>query len=198
MKIDDIIHQTLNGKNDSDKHLMLLYSIVIGSGAKTIIELGVRGGDTTMPLILGAKETGGMVYSVDKQKVGFSLTEDQQKYNKFYLQDAVTFLENWDTNKTIDFILIDDWHSYDHVKKELEIIDTLVSPSTVILLHDLMYSTEPVYHVDLTMTEGQWANGGSYRAVAELDPQFWEFSTLPYNNGMTLLRKKYSSKYRQR
>ena len=55
----------------------------------------------------------------------------------------------------------------------------------------------PYYHVDLTENAClQWKNGGPYRAVAELNPQFWEFSTLPWNNGLTILRKKYSSKYK--
>ena len=198
-KLKEIINKTLSGTNDSDKHLMLLYSLVIGSGAKTIIELGVRGGDTTLPLVLGAKETGGIVYSVDNKKISFSLPEELQEYNKFYLQDAISFLESWDSNNDIDLILIDDWHAYEHVKRELEILDTLVSPKTVILLHDLMYGdTCPFYHVDLTEKEGQWANGGPYRAVAELNTQFWEFSTLPWGNGMTILRKKYSNKYRRK
>jgi hypothetical protein len=91
---------------------------------------------------------------------------------------------------------VDDWHSYRHVKKQLELLDKLVGPSSIILLHDLMYgNTEPFYHADLTLTHGQWAEGGPYRAVAELDPQFWEWSTLPWNNGLTILRKKYSNKY---
>ena len=197
--IEKIINKTLSGTGDSDNHLMLLYSMVIGSKSKTIIELGVRGGDTTLPLVMAAKETDGVVYSVDKKKIDFSLPEELQKYNKFYLQDAVSFLDGWDVNNDIDLILVDDWHSYDHVKKELEILDKLVSPNTVILLHDLMYGdTCPFYHSDLTLTDGQWANGGPYRAVAELNPQFWEFSTLPWGNGMTILRKKYSNKYKRK
>ena len=61
---------------------------------------------------------------------------------------------------------------------------------------NLMYgNTCPYYHVDLTVCSPQWANGGPYRAVAELNPNFWEFSTIPSNNGLTILRKKYSSKY---
>ncbi len=195
--INNIIEKTLTGKGDSDKHLMLLYSLVIGSGAKNIIELGVRSGDTTIPLSLGAKETNGFVYSVDKQESSLLLSEDLQKYNEFFLQDSIKFLNNWNVNKKIDIILIDDWHSYDHVKKELEILDRLVSPSSIILLHDLMQSNScPFYYSDLTVKTGQWANGGPYRAVAELDSSFWEFSTLPWNNGMTILRKKRSSKYR--
>ena len=34
---------------------------------------------------------------------------------------------------------------------------------------------------------GKWWD--AYRAVAELNPQFWEWSTLPWNNGLTILRK---------
>jgi hypothetical protein len=113
--------------------------------------------------------------------------------------DAIQYLENWDVSKSLDIVYIDDWHSYDHVKKELEILDRIVSPSTVILIHDLMYGgTCPFYHSDITLKDGQWANGGPYRAVAELNPQFWEFSTLPWNNGLTILRKKYSNKYKQK
>ena len=66
-------------------------------------------------------------------------------------------------------------------------------------MHDLMYgNTDPFYHADLSHHEGQWASGGPYRAVAELNPQFWEWSTLPWNNGLTILRKKYSNKYHRR
>jgi hypothetical protein len=59
-------------------------------------------------------------------------------------------------------------------------------------------NTCPFYHVDLIVKDGQWGNGGPYRAVAELNPQFWEFSTLPWNNGLTILRKKYSNKFKQK
>lgn len=198
-ELKDIIYKTKNGISDSDKHQMLLYSLVIGSGAKTIIELGVRNGDTTIPLVLGAKETGGMVYSVDINPVSLTLNDDLQKHNIFHQQNAIDFLTEWDKNIDIDFIFIDDWHAYEHVKKELDIIDKLVSPKTIILIHDLMYGdTCPFYHCDLTLKDGQWAEGGPYRAVAELDPQFWEFSTLPWGNGMTILRKKYSNKYKKK
>jgi hypothetical protein len=60
-----------------------------------------------------------------------------------------------------------------------------------------LFIDRTINHSDLTLNTGQWAKGGPYRAVAELDPQFWEFSTLPYNNGLTILRKKYSNKFFQ-
>ena len=102
-------------------------------------------------------------------------------------------------DEKIDVVFVDDWHSYRHVKHQLQYLDQLVGPSSIILLHDLMYgNTEPFYHSDLAHGGDQWDEGGPYRAVAELNPQFWEWSTLPWNNGLTILRKKYSNKYHRR
>jgi predicted O-methyltransferase YrrM len=198
--IEFLIEKTKNGSGDSDRHLMSLFGIALGSKAKTIIELGVRNGDTTLPLTLAAKHNNGHLYSVDINQTSYCLPKELSENQTFIQSDAIKFLENWDSEKSIDLIYIDDWHSYEHVKKELEILDSKVSPSTIILLHDLMYGdTCPFYHADLTNSAGeQWNNGGPYRAVAELNHQFWEFSTLPWNNGLTILRKKYSSKYRRR
>jgi predicted O-methyltransferase YrrM len=199
MELNFIVEKTINGLGDSDSHLSTLFGIAIGSKGKTILELGVRNGDSTLPFLLAAKINKGKVYSVDINETKFIPDGELENFWKFTKMDAIKFLENWDDSIPLDIVYIDDWHSYDHVKKELEILDRLVSPSTVILIHDLMYGgTCPFYHSDITLKDGQWANGGPYRAVAELNPQFWEFSTLPWNNGLTILRKKYSNKYKQK
>ncbi len=193
--IEDYIADALTGQGDSDRHTITLFAIALASKGKVFIELGVRSGKTSKPLMEAAKLNGGVLLSVDIDKA-----PDIPGLN-FYQQDAVEFLEEWEKGSKgcPDLVYIDDWHSYDHVKKELEILDRIVSPSTVILLHDLMYGeTCPFYHTDLTVKDGQWGNGGPYRAVAELNPQFWEFSTLPWNNGLTILRKKYSNKFRRK
>lgn len=197
--IQGLLKKTMDGKEDSDQHLLTLLSICLGSKAKTIIELGVREGSTTLPLLLGAYLNKGMLHSVDLNTTKFQ-PDKFLKFNwKFYHQDSIAFLKDWDIKTDVDLVYIDDWHSYSHVKEELSILDTIVSPNTIILLHDLMYgNTCPVYHTDLTLKDGQWAEGGPYRAVAELNPQFWEFATLPYNNGLTVLRKKYSNKFKQK
>jgi predicted O-methyltransferase YrrM len=191
-----IINDTINGKGDSDQHLMTLFSIAIEIKAKKILELGVRDGKTTLPLLLAAKLNGGVVTSVDINDTIFSPPDELKAHTEFIKMDAIEFLEKIDKTQPYDLIYIDDWHAYKHVKKELEIIDKMVSPKTVILLHDLMYGNHaPHYHSDLTLQNGQWAEGGPYRAVAELNQQFWEFSTIPVNNGLTILRKKYTNLY---
>lgn len=194
--INKIIEKTINGTDDSDGHLLTLFSIAVSSKAKVMLELGVRNGDTTLPLFEAAKINDAFLYSIDINDIGFVFDE---KYWKFIKSDSIEYLKKVSKNDNIDLVFIDDWHSYEHVKEELEILDKIISPSTIILIHDLMYgNTCPYYHTDLTLKSGQWANGGPYRAVAELDTQFWEFSTLPWCNGLTILRKKYSSLFRNK
>ena len=56
-----------HGQGDSDKHLLTLYSIALQISAKSILELGVRGGQTTLPFLCAAAENAGTVHSVDIQ-----------------------------------------------------------------------------------------------------------------------------------
>jgi hypothetical protein len=195
--IDDFCDKALYGNLDSDRHIITIFSIALASKGKTFVELGVREGHTTEPLYEAVKLNGGHLWSVDIN-IPTEFKPNNENYT-FVQKDSIKFLEEWPKDKRIDVAYVDDWHSYSHVKKQLEILDQLVGPSSIILLHDLMYgNTDPFYHSDLTLKEGQWANGGPYRAVAELNPQFWEWATLPWNNGLTILRKKYSNKYHRR
>ena len=188
------VDKALYGELDSDRHLVSIFAMALACKGKTYVELGVREGHTSEPIYEAAKLIEGHLWSVDLNPP--SEYKPNNGHYTFTQKDSIKFLEEWDVNKKIDFVFVDDWHSYRHVKKQLELLDKLVGPSSIILLHDLMYgNTQPFYHADLTLTHGQWAEGGPYRAVAELDPQFWEWSTLPWNNGLTILRKKYSNKY---
>lgn len=196
-KLSELVDIVMHGKGDSDKHTLTLFSIALSINAKNILELGVRDGASTKPLLLAAHMLGGSLTSVDIEDTSFKPDANMQNNWNFIKSDALEYLDDaTKAGKVYDLIYVDDWHAYQHVKRELEYIDMLTKPSGVILLHDLMYGeTCPFYHVDLTKCSPQWSEGGPYRAVAELDENFWEFSTIPSNNGLTLLRKKYSSKF---
>ena len=192
-----LIDKAIHGDMDSDRHLISIFAMALASRGKVFVELGVREGHTTEPLYEAAKLVGAHLWSVD--------LNDPTKYKPnngnytFVKQDSIKFLEQWPKDKKIDVAFVDDCQSYTHFKRQLELLYELVGPCSIILMHDLMYgNTDPFYHVDLSHHEGQWASGGPYRAVAELNPQFWEWSTLPWNNGLTILRKKYSNKYHRR
>ena len=180
------------GGADSDRHLLTCFSIGLQIQAKRILELGVRTGNTTLPFLCAARETGGMVHSVDLDPTTFQCPNDLRVYWKFHQMDAIAWLtQARDTEAQYDLVYIDDWHAYAHVAQELSIIADMVTPSSVILLHDLMYANaQPDYRSDPNTSDPQWAGGGPYRAVAELDPEVWEWATIPINHGLTLLRKK--------
>lgn len=184
-----LLQKVKYGGADSDRHLLTMFSLSVSINAKKILELGVRDGNTTLPFLLAAKETGGMVHSVDLDPTRFQCPDDLRIYWKFYQSDALKWLEQ--NNTQYDIVYVDDWHAYSHVKQELEMLESMISPSGLILLHDLMYSNaQPDYRSNLTPSDPQWADGGPYRAVAELDPEKWEWSTIPINHGLTILRKK--------
>ena len=197
--MDKFIDKALKGDGDSDRHLISIFALALASRGKTYVELGVREGHTSEPLHKAATLNLGKLWSVDLNKPTEYKPPNNTAHYEFVKQDSIKFLEEWPKNKKMDVVFVDDWHSYPHVKKQLELLEQCVGPSSIILLHDLMYgNTDPFYHVDLEHAGPQWDAGGPYRAVAELNKQFWEWSTLPWNNGLTILRKKYSNKYHRR
>lgn len=192
-----LVEQSIHGTGDSDRHAAALFGICLGSGGRNFLELGVREGATTLPMLYAAYLLGGILTSVDRNDTAMTLPPDVLACWRFHQQDALAFLSALPDDARFDVVYVDDWHAYSHVAQELAFLDRHITSSGVILVHDLMYGEScPHYHCDLTLAEGQWASGGPYRAVAELDPKIWEFSTLPWCNGLTILRKKYSTLYR--
>jgi predicted O-methyltransferase YrrM len=187
-----LLNKVKYGPEDSDRHVLSVFALAMSIGAKNILELGVRTGNTTLPFLLAAKENGGMVHSVDLDMTTFQCPNELKIYWKFMQSDSIAWLDNRAAEGgKYDIIYIDDWHSYPHVKRELELIEPMIGPSGLVLLHDLMYSNaQPHYRSDPTTTDAQWEGGGPYRAVAELDLTKWEYVTIPINHGLTILRKK--------
>jgi len=188
--VDDLVMQTISGDGDSDCHALIMYALVLSIKAKTIVELGVRNGSSTAPLLLAAQKMGGKLYSVDIKPCLFGVSKDLVPFWEFHKSDALEFLHSWDETKIIDLIFIDDLHTRDHVAAEIQSLKPLITPSSIILLHDTMYNHyQPKYHIDPNAT-GQWVGGGPAKAVMELDLSVWEFVTIPSCNGLTILRLK--------
>lgn len=176
---------------DSDWHLMTLFSLVLQTKSKSILELGVRHGDTSLPLAMGAYILNGKLDAVDIAPTEWTCPDVLKPYYEFHQSDAIEYLNG--VNKIYDIVYVDDWHSYDHVAKEIDLIDKFTTKSSLILLHDLMGGNnhpEYFFPINDTNPSSEWANGGPYRAIKELDQDKWEWATIPVNNGLTILRKK--------
>jgi predicted O-methyltransferase YrrM len=189
----ELMNRTLKTKNDGGlqyfEHVLTFFSIALQMKTKKILELGVREGGSSYPFLVASKVLGGHVTSVDINSDVWRPPEDLAQYQTFIQSDAIDFLIN--NTEKYDLIYVDDWHSYPHVKKELEEIDRVSDENTIILLHDLMGNSEPNYWSPIDYDEnGEWGLGGPYRAVEELDKEKWEWMTIPINHGLTILRKK--------
>lgn len=191
MILDELISRTLNGDGNSDQHTITIFGIALALKAKNILELGIYEGATSTPLAFAAKLNEGKLTSVDNEIRDHYIDPSLSESRITIEQDSIEFLkEEVKKNSYYDLVYIDDWHEYSHVKKELELIEQITDKKSVILLHDLMAFTYPEYHLPLEgLKNSEWGEGGPTRAVFELDPERWEYATIPVNNGLTILRK---------
>lgn len=192
----NFLNKTINPTKlgDSDQHLVTIFGIVLQTRAKKILELGVRWGDTSEPLVCGASIIGGHLTAVDISPTQWVCPDDLKPYYTFVQSEAIVFLEQEVAKGShYDIVYVDDWHAYEHVKRELELIDKLTDRTSIILLHDLTcFSTDYSYNLPILIDApvgGEWSQGGPTRAVLELDKEKWEWATIPFNNGLTILRK---------
>jgi predicted O-methyltransferase YrrM len=188
----NFLSKTLNPKSDSDQHLVTIFGLVLQTQAKNLLELGVRWGDTSEPMVVGTSMVGGHLTAVDISPTMWVCPEDLKLHYDFIQSDAISFLEKEvEKGSYYDFVYVDDWHAYKHVKQELELIDKITDKKSLILLHDLMAGTYPEYSLPTwNGPESEFAEGGPAAAVFELDLNKWEYVTIPVNNGLTILRKK--------
>jgi predicted O-methyltransferase YrrM len=123
---------------DINQHLTTLYMLAVEFNAKSILELGVRGGESTVALLQAAKEIGGSVTSIDWYWDGCPTAKKRVKeygfepYWKFILTDDRTI----DWNQPINLLFIDTSHEYEHTLMELRKFEPFVVPRGIIILHD--------------------------------------------------------------
>lgn len=134
---------------DICEHLVTLHSLIVELNAQTVIELGVRDGESTVALLEGVHATGGQLVSVDIMPC-MEAREMIEKYGlsskwTFLQGDDVEFGRNWDRSRPIDLVFIDTDHEYDHTKKEIEIFEPLVRAGGILVFHDTVTFCWPVY-----------------------------------------------------
>ena len=126
----DAFHQK---SGSTGNHLLILYSLVIGLNAKSIVDLGL--GWTTRALRAAAVRTGGIVRSCDCDEKRFSgLLEQQDSSWKLYLGASEKFLQS--IEYPFDFVMHDGAHDYFQVKKDLSLILPRMRTFGVICIHD--------------------------------------------------------------
>jgi hypothetical protein len=115
------------------KHLLILYSMVIGLNAKVIVEFGL--GQTTRTLRAAALVSGGILHTCDFDRRRFSgALAEQDEHWRLYLEPSKSFIPK--IQPPIDFALHDGAHDYWGVRSDLEALIPRMRKFGIICVHD--------------------------------------------------------------
>jgi cephalosporin hydroxylase len=141
--------------SDIHEHLHVFVEMCKKLDAKTVIELGTRGGVSTIAWLYGLAQTDGRLYSIDIDPA------PELPY------DHWTFIQSDDLDQNIykrlpvaDVVFIDTSHMYAHTLAELNLYKWKVRPGGKIVLHDTELARpegwtrqQPVYPVKTAVAE---------------------------------------------
>jgi predicted O-methyltransferase YrrM len=125
-------------RTDIRDHLATIYMLTVELNLRTVLELGTRGGESTIALLEAAKSIGGIVHSVDIEPC----VDTRQRINDYGLAAWWNFIQSddlaLDWRTPIDHLFIDTSHSFEHTCKELAKFEPLVNVGGAITLHDIV------------------------------------------------------------
>jgi len=153
-------------RTDISDHLETIFFETLSVGPKLIVELGVRGGESTFAFERAARVCGAVLVSVDINDC--SRVTSWPEWN-FVQGDDVQFardFEEWCSERSlprrVDVLFIDTSHEYHHTLAELHGWLPFLAPRGKLLLHDTNLRSDGLYR------DGSSANaGGDNRAVTE-------------------------------
>lgn len=161
-----------NRNGDIHAHLPTLHEYA-STGDCQVIELGVRGGDSTTAFLSAVQHHGGHVWSCDVNAPQF-LSAWQEVAG-----DQWTFVWGDDLERAhtaprgVDVLFIDTSHTYEQTKAELALYTPKVRPGGVVLLHDTELKSpadsppsDPPFPVRVAVEEYAEAQGWKLELIA--------------------------------
>ena len=129
------IEDYIKTPTDITEHLLTIFDECLKIKPKVIVELGIRGGDSTRVL-----ERIATIFSSDFTSVDISPNCYQSSYNqwKYIVSDSANKLmvNKVFANKKIDVLFIDTSHLYMQTLNELEMYTPLMNKESVMIFHD--------------------------------------------------------------
>lgn len=109
-----------------------------------VLEIGTDVGNSTTALLLGVEEKGGHVFSIDINPKCASLFPNNENWSFIHADSAVEFKH---ASRFLpcyfDVLYIDGNHSYEGCKADLDLYGSLVRPSGIVLVHDVIHPEFP-------------------------------------------------------
>lgn len=138
--LNNIIDRVYQSPSDISDHLVTLFLESLSTSPKLIVELGVRGGESTFVLERVARLTGAQLVSVDIADC--SNISSYERWT-FVQMDDIAFAQQFKSwcqdrgiDPQIDILFIDTSHLLDHTIQEIEHWLPLTSPTARVMFHD--------------------------------------------------------------
>lgn len=131
MSLKDLYVEACATPSDINEHLATFVSLVEELDAKTVIELGTRGGVSTIAWLY-ALEGRGHLWSVD---IDPAPALDYDHWVFLQGDDCSTDIYS-QLPSPVDIVFIDTSHDYLHTRRELSLYRWLLRPGGVFVLHD--------------------------------------------------------------
>jgi predicted O-methyltransferase YrrM len=197
---------------DISSHLPTIFCYSLLQNPKMMVEAGVRGGESTIPLREVLNYIGSQLIGIDIDPASANVYAKISN-SRFLCMDDRNFEQFYTTNinhQPIDLIFIDTSHEYLHTLQELAMFEKLLAENGIILLHDSNVTplNNNTGYMRLNGTIGHAT--GNTRGVTQAIKEFfnlsfdeyhyssktviknglnWEIIHYPFCNGLTILRK---------
>ena len=182
---DSTLFKWFNDSYSTSKHFLTLYSIVRGLHAKTILEIGF--GRSSFVLARAAHENGGRLLSCDRRNFSSLFSSKEEEVTEYIYG---TSDEVWKNIKDgIDFAFLDYFSdsslSEDFCVSEIRQCLKHMKTNGVIAIHDVMVDKYPLKRAVEKLIKEDF----------EVGANIIEYTVLPFNYGLGLIRYKGPSKY---
>lgn len=136
--------------DDIIEHLPTIQKVCFQVEAQTILELGVRDGNSTRALLEAARVLDAQVISIDIEDCSWVAKDSRWT---FHQMDDMKFKIDF----PVDVLFIDTSHTYDQTIRELNKFTRWITPNGVVMLHDTI-SCPPVLDAinDFLNEDYQW------------------------------------------
>jgi cephalosporin hydroxylase len=125
---------------DISDHLERLFVEALGTDPDTIVECGVRGGESTFVFERVARLADADLVSVDIEETAYETDYDDWRFVQSDDIDFAARFEAWcdenDIDAAIDVLFIDTSHHYEHTVAEIEAWFPHLAEEAVVLFHD--------------------------------------------------------------
>jgi cephalosporin hydroxylase len=156
-------------RSDISDHLVTLFTESLSATPKLIVELGVRGGESTFVLERVARLCGASLVSVDIEECSYFSSYDKRVFVK---SDDIAFARAFPgfcaargVDPRIDVLFIDTSHLYEHTVQEIDAWFPFLASRAVVFFHDT--NLKSIYsRADGSIGAG-WDNGRGVIAAIE-------------------------------